>query len=450
MRKIMIIALITAALAADIPAVEQLSISLAEVEKSSLSNSFRLKAAREEARGARNRSRAQFAGFLPKLSIDGFYRYNSVVPEITLASPGARAMKLTDNPSYSIGPSVSWMLWDTGATYSSWKSALAAASAKEKEAEVAERQALLAARNAYLQIVLAAEQVLSVSDALKLSQTQYKDIELNAQAGTKSRMDKLYAHQEVLSRSRQLSQARSELAGYIRDLAALTGESYCGSNCVIADGRFTGEIYSDISAPNSVISLDSIETLFKILEPYRGAQFWEGHPGIESLGELAESIRFAEKNSSSNLWPKIQVSARSALDYPNGPKFEEFNQNSVSASLAWPLFDSGLTANRAKENRSARNSALAKKEQAAIDLKRDWEKTMDRLGQLDEQENINKDALREAEELALIVYNTYLNGSVSFIEVQNANYRALEAKLQLARTRVQILMNLSVLASLAK
>jgi len=59
-------------------------------------------------------------------------------------------------------------------------------------------------------------------------------------------------------------------------------------------------------------------------------------------------------------------------------------------------------------------------------------------------------ASAEAEELAGLVYESYKAGRSTFIEVQSANLRELEAKVQSAKTDVQILIQLAVLSSLSK
>ena len=195
--------------------------------------------------------------------------------------------------------------------------------------------------------------------------------------------------------------------------------------------------------------MDSIGDLERVFGAYRGAKMWRAHPGVAALNELAESARLAAKSASTGLWPKIQLSARTSLDYPNGPEFKEFVQNSFGANLAWPLFDAGATKNRVLENNKTRDSAINRGAQAGVDIAREWEKTNDRILHLKEQEKINAIALREADELASITYKAYTAGSLSYMEVQNANYRTLEAKIRMVKTKAQIFANLAIMASLA-
>ena len=66
-----------------------------------------------------------------------------------------------------------------------------------------------------------------------------------------------------------------------------------------------------------------------------------------------------------------------------------------------------------------------------------------------EQAAINETAAKETGELADLVYEAYRAGGARFIEVQAANLKAMEAKVQEARTRVEMLGQLAVLRSLA-
>jgi outer membrane protein TolC len=177
---------------------------------------------------------------------------------------------------------------------------------------------------------------------------------------------------------------------------------------------------------------------------------WELNPSIQAINELAESAKHAEDSAASGLWPKFQVSAKSSIDYPNGPVLESFNQNYAGVSMSWPLFENNMTRNVSKEKDNLKNSTLEMKNQAASDLKRDWDKTLDQMNNLFLQKELNSQIASESEELSGIVYESYRAGSLTYIEVQDANYKLLEAKIALARTKVQILLNLALLASMSE
>lgn len=83
------------------------------------------------------------------------------------------------------------------------------------------------------------------------------------------------------------------------------------------------------------------------------------------------------------------------------------------------------------------------------DMRRDRDKAADQLSGLIAQQEINRQYVMQAEELARLVYSSYIAGRSTFLEVQTANTRALEAKIQSLRTDIQVLMQLAVLENLS-
>ena len=115
-----------------------------------------------------------------------------------------------------------------------------------------------------------------------------------------------------------------------------------------------------------------------------------------------------------------------------------------------PLYEKGLTSHRAMEQQRLEESYRERGRQALSELSRDWHKAHDHLESLGEQRDINAQAASESVELAAIVYSSYRTGALTYTEVQNANFRALEAKINLTKTQVQILRTLAILASIAQ
>lgn len=405
---------------------EAAALNLAQTEISAVDYSPKLKALRSEQSAYAERAGAQKTQLYPRLSLDGAYKYVTTVQEITLPIPNSKPVKFGDNSNYSVGPMASWTLWDFGVIRNSYKSAYAVSESKKAEAEAARRQVVFAARSAYFQIALAGEQVALYADALKLANAQYEDIKLNVKAGTKSRVDELHAHQEVLARTKQLRQAQADLKSALTDLTAVTGKDY-------------GEV-----------KLESMDAMLAKFEQYGRAKLNENHPALLAYRKVSESAEYAMRGAGSGRWPKIQLSAKSSLDYPNGTKTESYNQNTFGAALSWTLFEAGAVNNRVNESKDNAETAARRGDQALADFRRDWDKTMNQLANLNDQKALNETSVSETAQLAGIVYKTYKTGSISFIEVENANFKALEAKIQSARTKVQILMNLAVLANLAE
>ena len=427
-----------------------LNLNLGECESNAKNNSPRLKSFFYEQSAAEMRAGELKTRYYPTLSFDGSYKYLSTIQEVIVPIRGLGTLQLGEHDNYSIGPQLEWTAWDFGSRSNSYKSAQAAAEAKKLQAHAAESQLLLSARSAYFRVALAGEQVTLYADSLKLANAQYNDIKINVHAGTRSLSDELSAHQEVLTRMKQLRQARADMASALRDLAGITGKDYSCDVSAPLDARAAGALPEPVSAPTSIVKLESIDSLLDKFEPYAKTRLDENHPGIKTFSKSAESAGLAKRGVEADKWPRVQLLARSSLEYPNGNQATNYNQNALGATLNWTLFESGLTNKRAAEQENESRSAGELEKQARTDYSRDWNKTTDQIANLEEQRKINDIAVSESAQLADITYKSYNAGSATYIEVEDANFKSLEARIDSAATKVQILLNLAELASLSE
>lgn len=438
--------MILAAPAAALP--PRFVMTLAEAESSARAHSPRLKAAAEESAGARDRAESQFAPLLPRLTLDGSYRYATEVPSLALA-PGQPARPFGDHRATSLGPTLSWTLWDEGALLKGWKSQKARAASKEEEERLAAGQAVLGARLAYAQAQLAREQFLLLADSLALALAQYKDIESRFKAGAASRIDVLSSHQDALSRQIQLLQAQSDLAGALRELLQLTGRGDGRDLSRPSDPRVSTAAAAGLKEPTLLVELDDLSVPPVSLPADDLAGPDAENPRVSILRRQAESARLAARGMSAGRWPVVRLSARVSRDYPNGPVLESVTQKSVGLTASLPLFEGRQTARAAREISHQAAAAERRGDLASEELSRDWDQARATLGSLREQEAVDERSVAETDELARLVYLSYKAGRSNYLEVQNANLRALESKVSAARTRVQVRIQLSILADLA-
>ena len=433
--------------AQDIPVV---ALNLQETESAALENSHRLKAVQADYLSAEKKAESEHSRLLPKILLEGNYRYYTTVSDIKIPIPGLGSIKLGDENNYSIGPSLYWTIWDKNASRNSYQSFKALADSRKMERDIVERQVLLAARSAFFQAGLAKEEVTLLSDALNLAQFQYQDIRINVKAGTKSRMDEISAHQEVLIKMRELRQARADLSAALNELSAITGISYAEDIRLPMDASFKKGLPKDITLPTLYVSMEPEDALTAKFGKFKDSKFWENHPDIEMYEKLAASAELLSKSASSGLWPKFTLSARSSIDYPNGPIIETINQNTAGVNLTWPIYEGNFSRARAEESKLQRETQENLKEQKEVDLKRDWQRLRLELSNLYEQTALNDTSVKEARELSGMVYKSYKIGSTNFLEVENANFKLLEAEIHSAKTKFLILVNLATLASLSE
>lgn len=430
-----------------------IELDLKTATQQAAAHSPRLKAVTAEVESAEHRSESQFALLLPKFSVDASFRYLTEIPNLPL--PTGPQLPFGDNEGYSVGGVLSWTALDFGATRKGFKSAQAQHQAKQSERKATAEQIELSTRVSYFRVQLAMEQLRLVADSLRLAQAQHKDIQNRMRAGSSSRADTLSSHKEVLSFRLQFEQLQAELGAALRELLVLTGEN---QNLDLSrtlpkslSERLEKEPLDGVEAATMVVTLDPISKSLKEFAELRKSSS-EFDPALHAQARVMEynsqSLQLAADSAGANHLPKLQVSFRTSLDYPNGPELENIYQNTFIAGLSFPLFDGGRISREAAEKRSLAEAAAKRQQQVSEELMRDWRKTRDQLEALYTMREISEKSVQETQELAQLMYTGYQVGRSSFLEVQSANLRALEAKVHATRTDIQILIQLATLASL--
>jgi outer membrane protein TolC len=446
MKGVLLAALLSVSASAQTPA---LTLGLAQTEAAAREHSLSARAAAAEAAAAGDREGEQFASLLPRLTLDGYYRYQTVVPELSLG-PGQPARPFGDHRATSIGPTLSWTLWDQGALYQSWRAQKARASSAEAQVRLAERQTLLGARLAYAQAQLAREQVLELSDSLSLADAEDRDIQKRFKAGSASRIDTLSSRQDSLQRRRQFLQAQAEFGAALRELFQLTG---LGGGLDLArplDARVSNAAAAGLDAPTLLVTLDDLSSVPPVLAAAENASLDPAHPALAAYAGQAEAARLTAAGLRAGRGPTVKLTARASYDYPNGPVLESVTQKSVGLTASLPLFEGRQIVQAVDEQKRLASAAESRRNLASEELARDWDKARVALSSLRAQLDVDQRSAADAEELAKLVYLSYRTGSSNYLEVQSANLRALEAKVQTARTRAQILIQLATLAALAQ
>ena len=388
---------------------ERFSLGLEEAIAAATGESGRVKASEQEWEAARSRARGQGGLLLPRFSFEAGYRYVTEVPAIEV-SPARPPVTLADNANYSIGPAVNWVIWDFFGIYNAWRAGEAQAQARRAEYDLAVRQGALETSLLYFRIQLAAEQVKLLAEALVVAQEQHKDISRGLTAGSASRLDKLLAHQEVLARLRQLAQARTALGGAINDLAALTGRPAGEDTSFPLDADTARRPIPDVPPATLAVEVDSLAESLDRLGPAAKGEFDAAFPGIAVHANAAEAAARAARSVSASRLPRVAVSGKTSLDYPNGPILEEFNQNMLAISASLPLFEGGRLANERREQKAKEAAARERRTQAEANARRDWRKAQDSLAGLGVQLEIGREAIKETAEAARLTYDAYKDG----------------------------------------
>ncbi len=435
--------------AADYP---RLNLDLARAERLALDHSQMVKAKILEMEAAKAKANSQFSLFWPSLAIEGTINYAAKIPNLELNLPhmGSVSFPFGDHTNYSLGAVAAWDFWDSGRTYYQWKALQHAVEAKKLDVVLARQKVLLDTRLAYFKTQLALEQARLLQDALKVNQNQYTDIEHKQQAGTASRADSLASHLQVLDSLTALANARTQLSDNIRELLHLTGqvEDY-DVTYPMAPGQLQGRSPQEPN-PTVVVEFDKLSTSLTVFNPAGQATLDEHHPQNQFFEELAKMARRTSLSIESNHWPTLQLSARTGLEYPNGPVNEKVYQNRAGAKAEWLLFKGSQITHLEQEQAIQAQQYEHQRNETKLNLKLQWLKTQAQWQLQRQQEQTLLQAVKETELLARLTYQAYLAGQVDYIKVQAANLQVVQTKTKKVQAQVQQLIQLAILDSLAQ
>lgn len=424
------------------------SLGLGSVEDSAVRESKGLKALRSEVEAASHKVEASRAGLFPRLSADANYKYVANVPEVKL-NPAAPAIKLGDNHNWSLGLAASWDLLSSR-QFKELKVAELLQEARQQELQNQTATLRLRARLSYFQTQLAAERVRLLSNALVLAQNQADDLALRVKAGTSSRIDALAAANEELARRSLLRAARTDLAAALRDLYTLSGLG-AGSDPSLPSVDMGDSLPAKIEPPTLIIKLDPLSDSLQALSKAAHTDF---DPALSSrlrqLSALRDAARAQAEYAFTGHYPRFNVGARVSEDYPNGFLPETTTQEAVTANVSVPLFSFGAVSSQVAEADSLADASGLRAEAQATDLQRDFLKSKDRLASLAAQRALQQEQVQQTGALADLVFKAYKIGGASYLEVQSASLRALEAGTALAATETQLLIELATLDALSR
>lgn len=390
--------------------------TLQEAEQLAIQNSNKLKAASFDIEVSKEQENAGFAILFPKLSLQANYTYLSTLPSFKDTPFG-------DHNNYSLGPMLSYTLWDTLSSFKSLEALEKLKASKQQDHAATKQQILLAVRSAYIRVQLALEELRLVSNSLELARTQQHDIQNRFKAGSATSLDKLISNRQVLEFELQLKQKQADLSVSLKDLETLTG--------------------------NTNTQLESLSTTLTNLNALELSAPTEEQPQIKSLKLLSESLNKAASAQTAKLFPTLQLFASTMLAYPNGPVLDQINQNTVGFSLSLPLYVGDPTWHTAASKRQEALAAKHRALQLQTDLNRDFEKAQKMLESLREQKQLATLDISQSSEVAQLYYNSYKAGKSNLIDVQSANHQALQSRVNAARIDAQILNQLILLHALS-
>ncbi|MGK5082958.1 TolC family protein [Bdellovibrionota bacterium FG-1] len=428
-----------------LPQSENFELSFRDAESEAIRFSSRLKAAATDEEAALEQAKAGFSTLLPRLTLQAGYQYLGTVPSLAIGA--GPPIQLTSHSSYSIGPALSYTFWDNFSALDSYQSLNKLAEARGQDREAVQSQLLYLVRSTYVRVQLALEEFRLVNGSLKLAKAQDHDITTRFHAGAATRLDLVTSNRQILSYELQFKQKQADLSAVLRDLMALVGPGHLTEAFRSSQFYYPGP--PDVEHVSLVLKLDTLSTTLAVLGQFESSAPNDLHPQLRGQLLLADATDRAASGQKAKLLPTLGVSASTTLTYPNGPIPEQIHQNAVALSLSMPLYLGDPTWHLASEKRKEADGTRFRADQLRVDLLRDYEKSLEMLSSLREQQKLAAQDVLQSEESAKLYYGSYKAGKNNLIDVQTANNAALQAKVGAAHIDAQILNQIITLIALS-
>ncbi len=406
---------------ASVPVVQ---LELSSGVEAALKNSHRVKSNERRAESSEALAHATNVQRYPQISIESSYQYNDHLSQLTLGPPINRSVLLGNQDNYSLGATARYLLTDFNQIKLKSESIRHEAKAQAEATALVQRETVLQVKSSFSTILYLESQLNSHADAWELAINQERDIKRRLEQGSSSKLDFTNASKETLSFKLKFLQIQRTLASALLDWNNVTGVAPDKIN-------YLYPLTADLSKKNFLASYQTV-LISLVQSPMTTIQGeLKNHPTLKQLNFLKTAKeKFKEANFRS-YFPQIALSARASLDYPDGNNNESFVQKSILLSLSFPIWDGGQrSALRLSDQRviESLQEAISDTEEKLVTDKRKLELVLE---QLSHEEVVTKEALMEVESLAKLTYQTYINGRVNYLQVQTANLKVLEWKLQL-------------------
>lgn len=420
-------------------------ISLEACLNDSFAYSNELKQLKEQANSAKAQYKNADSAYYPSINLEAKGSWVSEVPEL---QTGNAKIAYGDNWGYSVGPTLEYLLFDYGGRGGASKSAQASYQAAIDELALAEKNLILNVRQAYFTVQQDLENMYFMAEQLKVAQKQLKDVNSAFKAGAKSSLDVSMAQKQELRSQINISNARGMLGVHLRELFQFTGNSYGIDPSYPADWRIT--VTKDDEPASSVIKAQALEETLNNMQKFSRFKFDENSHRLLALENTAKYYEYMAQSLKSSLYPTLGLSGGAYWEYPNGPIKENTFVARAGLALKFPLFEGSKTKSKSQAQQSLALATQYQKAQAYDNLQKLFNSSKSLLQALDLQTKLTQKMIAASAKSAELTYQAYSAGTVTFLEVDNANLGLLESRIALSDIYIECLNRLAVLDSLGK
>ncbi|MDD5022522.1 MAG: TolC family protein [Endomicrobiaceae bacterium] len=422
-----------------------IKLPLETVEKQALANSPKIKQPESLMQSQQAAYESEDSYLYPSLTLDARGGWVSEIPSLKLAG---NSLKFGDNWSYSAGPTLQYTLFDKNRRKNKSKSSLSAYESQKQELESAKKQILLQARQAYFKIQRDLEKIYFLSEYLNLTQKQLKDINSAFKIGNKNKLDVIMAEKQFIRAKLNISNARAALSQDLSELFKITVDNFSIDARYPLDYRIDPNLLD--GETSSLIEFDSLDNTLAKFVSFENFTFDENQAKLLSYDKLINSYKYLSDSFKSGLYPRINLSGGAYFEYPNGPITEDIFLGRVNASLSMPLFEKSRTKKQSEAQKNMADSVIYRKQDMQEQLESIFDFSKTRLYSLNIENTLIEKMINDAKDGVKLTYNAYNAGSVTFLEVQNANIDLLSAQTDLANLKIEKLNCLAIMDNLGK
>jgi len=384
------------------------AITLNEAINIALKNNSRILLAKEKVKEAEQKVKEATAGYLPSFNLNGTYTHLGEVPSISIPHVGEFPMGEQDTTSLTF--SLTQPLYTSGKLTLASKQARLNYRRAKQDLKNTQDNLIFQVKQSFYSVLLAKENLKIREQALHQAKLHLKVVESFYQSGRASRFDLLRAKVQVANLKPDLIQAINNLnlaRERLANLLSLPSSSL----------KIEGELKFQ---PTSLTLNEAIKTAFS------------SRADLMSLIISKDIAKLAVRMARVKNQPTLSFVGN--YEYKISAEKDEWEKNwNINLVLSFPFFDSGKTKAFLEQRRSQlRQIELAVKQlKDAIQLevkKAFWDLQAAKEALSAQKQNIN-----QAQEALSIAEGRYKSGTITQVEVFDANLALTTARLNYTR-----------------
>jgi len=381
------------------------AITLDEAIDMALKNNPQILLAREEVGEAEQKIKEVFAGYFPSLNLNATYTHLGEVPSISI--PGFPEIKMAEQDSTSFNFSLTQSLYTSGQlSLANQQTGLNYQRAQQGLKEI-QNTLIFQVKQGFYSLLLAEENVKIAQQAVHQANLHLEVAESFYQSGRASRFDLLRARVEVANLKPGLIQAKNNLNLAREQLANLLSVSS-------SSFKIEGELKFE---PVSLTLNEAIQAAFAHRSDLKSLAI------NKDIAQLA--FRMAEVKNR----PSLSLLGNYRYTIPAAGEDEWEKNWDISLVMSFPLFDSGRNEAFIKQRKSQFKQVELAVEQleriVQLEVKKAfWDMQSAQEALLAQEKNIE-----QAEEVLSIAEGRYKSGTITQVEVLDANLALIRARL---------------------